>query len=84
MAADALLEQMTDTSILQADKGYDGDAVRRNIEQRHGTKHPAQKPTDAGRAAPRPSSIAPEPPAGAFWTMARIPARSSYSMSPWP
>ena len=31
-AADALLDQMPKTSILHGNKGYDGDAVRRKIE----------------------------------------------------
>lgn len=33
-AADTLLDQMPETTILQGDKGYDSDAVRRKIESR--------------------------------------------------
>ena len=38
-----LLKQLPDARILHADKGYDSNAIRRQVEeQRHDAEHPAQ------------------------------------------
>ena len=45
-----LLERLPACRILHADKGYDSDAIRRQVEASGAApKHPAQRPTGAGK-----------------------------------
>ena len=55
-AGAVLLEQMPRSAILHGDKGYDSDAIRRQVEGK-GAMPNRPRRTDTGRIAFRPSSI---------------------------
>jgi IS5 family transposase len=56
-AGAVLLEEMPRSAILHGDKGYDSDAIRRQVEGKGAMPNIPPKANDAGRIASRPSSI---------------------------
>ena len=56
-AGAVLLEQMPRSAILHADKGYDSDAIRRQVQGKVRCRTSRPRQTDTGRIAFRPSSI---------------------------
>jgi hypothetical protein len=60
-----LLEQLPDCDILHADKGYDANAIRRQVEERGAIPTSRPKPTAIGKTASRCSSTATATPSSA-------------------